>query len=247
MSVRTQLSAFRRSSVAGPCERAGCYSSAFRTSRNGLHAFMQPCAFSARGISPGNDTRTRRRRVASRLCSEAGLHGPGCDVPGDSRQRDTQRQPICKRLCAVISRCRCSRSVLEFVSQPRRSMWMRATTGAAIDALTIDTFGTVVRSDDGTAGALVESDDMRRPSVEYWCSDLQPIMDGEPTSACACERARHAQRHAAAERIQAVRRGWIIRQQRATAMPQHCLDASDAQQDGLSHTGAPAFIFRIFR
>ena len=113
------------------------------------------------------------------------------------------------------------------------------------DALTIDTFGTVVRSD--TACALVESDDMRRPNVEYWCSDLQPIMDGEPTSACACERARHAQRHAAAERIQAVRRGWIIRQQRATAMPQHCLDASDAQQHRLLHTSAPAFIFRIFR
>jgi hypothetical protein len=95
------------------------------------------------------------------------------------------------------------------------------------DALPPDTYGTIVRVGVLTQAfrqyALVESDDARCPNSEYWLTDLKPIIDGDPMSARAHEHTRHARRHAAAARVQALQRGRVVRRQ---------------------HYSAPAFIFK---
>ena len=95
--------------------------------------------------------------------------------------------------------------------------------------------------------AVIESDDAQRPDATYALDDLEPIVDGDPMSARAYEHARHAWRHAAAARVQALQRGRVVRRQHlgAPAFVDDSDEFFDAPADAGLHgaNGAPAFTF----
>jgi hypothetical protein len=88
------------------------------------------------------------------------------------------------------------------------------------NTLTHDTHGTVIeiyRGQYRRYPALVESDDIACPALSYYEGDLEPIIDGNPAAALAFERERHARRHQAAVRLQALTRGRSVRRQHTAA------------------------------
>jgi hypothetical protein len=88
------------------------------------------------------------------------------------------------------------------------------------NTLTNDTYGTVaeVRFHYKILKqyAIVASDDGGR-QFRYSHGELELIVDGDPTAALAFERERHARRHQAAVRLQALTRGRSVRRQHTAA------------------------------